>query len=66
MPARLPRWVRQQLDQAPKNPQTGMVQIALPLGFLEPQWTRGPARDWFGRYRPDLLTRLGALSHTAR
>jgi len=66
LPANLPRWVRQQLSQAPTNPQTHMVRVAIPLGFLDPHWTAGPAQAYFRRYRPDLLPRLSAPSQAAR
>jgi hypothetical protein len=54
-PARAPKWVQDLLAQAPREPNTGAPEVAIPLGGLDDRWTVGAMGDWVRRYRPDLL-----------
>jgi hypothetical protein len=54
-PSRAPKWVKDLLARAPRDPATGAPQVAIPLGGLDDRWTVGAMGDWVRRYRPDLL-----------
>lgn len=55
IPPSAPRWQREMLASAPRNPADGRSMVAIPLGDIDPGWTSGPMGQWLRRYRPDLL-----------
>jgi hypothetical protein len=56
VPNRLPRWVEEQLAQARRHPETGALEIGVPLGAIDPRWPEGGMARWVEQYRPDLLS----------
>lgn len=57
VPPNAPRWMREVLAKAPRHPEDGRQQVAIPLGGIDPNWTQGPMGQWVLLYRPDLFGR---------
>src|SRR5690606_33045215 len=55
VPPRVPRWMRDHLAGVPADPRTGLRQVAIPLGAVDPGWQRGRMGEWVRHHRPDLL-----------
>lgn len=55
IPKKAPKWVKDLLARAPRDPHTGAPEVAIPLAGLDDTWTVGAMGDWVRRYRPDLL-----------
>lgn len=55
IPEKAPKWIKGLLARAPRDPDTGAPQVAIPLGGIDDRWMEGPISDWVRRYRPDLL-----------
>lgn len=55
VPERAPKWVKDLLSRAPREPGTGALEVVIPLSGLDDTWTAGAMGTWVRRYRPDLL-----------
>ncbi|PTM56826.1 hypothetical protein [Desmospora activa] len=56
IPENTPKWVKDLLARAPRDPDTGAPEVAIPLAGLDDRWMEGPMGDWVRRYRPDLFS----------
>lgn len=55
LPAQAPGWMRTQVSDAPRHPEDGRAEVAIPLGAIDPGWSVGPMGSWVRHYRPDLM-----------
>jgi hypothetical protein len=60
VPPNAPRWMHDIVAKAPRHPIDHRQQVAIPLGGIDPEWTRGPMGQWVLLYRPDLFGRRPA------
>ncbi len=62
IPPGAPHWLWTHLTRVPVDPETGLHEIGIPLGVVDPLWEGGPMGDWVRRHRPDLFDQA-ALPH---
>lgn len=55
IPPRAPHWLWNHLARMPVDPATGLHEISIPLGAVDPLWEGGPMGEWVRRHRPDLF-----------
>jgi hypothetical protein len=55
VPDNMPPWMATVLDEAPRHPDSGAIEVAIPLGSINPAWPHTAMGGWVRRHRPDLL-----------
>jgi hypothetical protein len=55
VPRNAPNWLLAHQARLPIDPATGLQEISIPLGAVDPLWERGPMSDQVRHHRPDLF-----------
>jgi hypothetical protein len=55
IPRDAPKWLVAARERASVDPATGLRQVGIPLGVVDPLWERGPMGERVRRHRPDLF-----------
>ncbi|MFI6595968.1 hypothetical protein ACIBHX_06955 [Nonomuraea sp. NPDC050536] len=55
LPPHAPHWLWTHLTRMRVDPETGLSEISIPLGVIDPLWERGPMGELVRRRRPELF-----------